>query len=132
MRRELAIKYAHEVARRVHRLNGIVCTPECSFCAVVIRRVWVFGSVAKGSLTPNDLDLLIDLREVGRGRRWCRGQKFDKRVWRSYGYRIRPDSRHQALVWLTRGMRHVSRHLVGVEQAPIDVKCLIYPRWELQ
>ena len=62
MKRELAVRYAREIAERLHRVNGIVCTPNTQFDAIAVRRVWVFGSTAKGAMFPNDLDILIDLR----------------------------------------------------------------------
>lgn len=61
-----ALRYANEISRRVREVNGLLATPLCGHEAVRISRVWVFGSTIKGSLAPNDLDLLIDLHEVGR------------------------------------------------------------------
>ncbi len=130
MRRETAVKYAHEIARRLHSVNGLLATPDCEFEAVRIARVWVFGSTVKGSLTPGDLDILIDIRPVGRRTRWVRGRKLDREYSRRYGFDKMPDSRRYALLWLTRGMRLVSRHTTDVEEVEIDVKRLIYPRFD--
>ena len=130
MKRTTALRYAHEVARRVHAVNGLLATPVCDNEAVRIKRMWVFGSTVKGSQTPNDLDLLIELVRCGRRRTW-RQSKADKRYLNDHGIRVAPDCRHAALVWLTRGMRMVSRHCTDVECVPIDVKVLIYPRMDL-
>lgn len=131
MTRERALRYAREVAARLHRINGIVCTPNCGDEAVVVRRVWVFGSTAKGSRAPNDLDLLIDSRRAGRRWLWLRGRKLDKRYLRSYGIATMPEAERDFRLWLTRGMRKVSRHKFGIVDVPVDVKYLIYPRWDL-
>jgi predicted nucleotidyltransferase len=130
MRRELALQYAIEVARRVHHINGLLATPLCNYEAVRIKRIWVFGSVAKGSETPNDLDLLIEAEYCGRRRNWRQG-KINKQYLRSYGYKDAIDARHEAMKWLTKGMRKVSRHLKDAEAVPIDVKVLLYPRNDL-
>jgi predicted nucleotidyltransferase len=130
MKRDVAIRYACEVARRIHDVNGLLATPLCSNEAVRFKRVWVFGSVAKGSATPNDLDLLIEAEECGQRRSW-RQTKIDKEYQRRYGMQMAPFARDEALKWLTRGMRKVSRHWADQEATPIDVKVLLYPRNDL-
>jgi hypothetical protein len=131
MKRARALRYAEEVARRVHSVNGILATPNAGRPAVRISRVWVFGSTVKGSLEPNDLDLLIEAVAVGDPIPWCRGRKLDHYRQRSRGWRTLPDPMHQAFVWLTNGMRGVSRHLASSECVEIDVRRLIYPRWDM-
>ena len=133
MRRELAIRYARQVADRVHSVNGLLATPNCIRDAVRISRIWVFGSTVKGSDFPNDLDLLIEAREVGRTTGWKRGRKLDKYQLRTHGCRLMPHGEREMLIWLTRGMKKVSRHMTYMETVEtIDVKRLIYPRWEIQ
>lgn len=123
-----AIRNAMEVARRVRDVNGILATPDCGHDAVRIRRMWVFGSTVKGSLSPNDLDLLIDMQACGRHHIYSRGRKFDKEYRRAFGMKFPPCSRKYALMWLTRGMKMVSRHCLDIETAEIDVKVMLYPR----
>lgn len=130
MKRATAVKYAHEIARRLRSVSGLLATPNCEFEAVRIARVWVFGSTVKGSLTPNDLDILIDIKAVGRRTRWVLGRKLDREYSRRYGFDQMPNSERYALLWLTRGMRKVSRHTTDVEKVEIDVKRLIYPRFD--
>jgi predicted nucleotidyltransferase len=127
VKRELALRYAHEVARRVHGVNGILATPLCDYEAVRIKRIWVFGSVAKGSEWPNDLDLLIEARECGRHRSH-KPTRIDKGFLRRIGIALAPSARREALKWLTKGMRKVSRHSADEETVPIDIKILLYPR----
>jgi hypothetical protein len=134
MKRTTALRYAVEIARRVHTVNGLLATPLCNFEAQRISRMWVFGSTAKGSENPSDLDLLIEMRDCGRHRTWQQG-KLDKRSRRQYGCMLAIDSRKETLKWLTKGMRLVSRHTTDSEglfhKNLIDVKKMIYPRFEL-
>ena len=130
MKRATALKYSVEIARRVHAVNGLLATPLCSQEAVRIRRIWVFGSTAKGSQSPNDLDILIDCERVGRRFTWQQ-TKVNKRFLHSYGIKTSQDGENEALKWLTKGMRFVSRHTLTDECAVLDVKTLIYPRYDL-
>lgn len=131
MKRATALRYAAEIARRVHSVNGLLATPNCSREAMRIRRVWVFGSTVKGAESPNDLDVLIEADEAGRYTPWCLGRKLDHEHARRCGFDSLPSSQHTLLLWLTRGMRNVSRHLTSREAVEIDVKRLIYPRWDI-
>lgn len=131
MKRATALKYCQEISRRVHGANGLLATPLCSHEAARISRIWVFGSTAKGSESPNDLDLLIEINNAGRYRTW-RQTRIDKRYERSYGMKSSPDSTQYALKWLTKGMKMVSRHTTHSESAELDVKTLVYPRYEMK
>lgn len=130
MKRTTALKYAQEIARRVHAVNGLLATPLCNKEAARIQRIWVFGSTAKGSQAPNDLDLLIDIREVGRHRTWRQGA-INKQYLRSYSIPVARSTTEEALKWLTKNMRMVSRHTTQSERVEIDVKKMIYPRYEM-
>ena len=130
MKRSTALRYCVELARRVHFVNGILATPGCDFDAVRISRMWIFGSAAKGSSSPNDLDLLIEMKECGRHYNW-RQARLDKRYLAAYGCRCPVTSESYALKWLTKGMKLVSRHTTRSECAQLDVKKLIYPRYDM-
>lgn len=130
MKRSTAINYARVVARRVHAVNGLLGTPLCDSEAARIRRIWVFGSTVKGSENPNDLDLLIEVDRAGRYRS-ARQARVDKRYLHAHGMRFAPCSIEYTLKWLTRGMKMVSRHTTHNEGAKLDVKVLIYPRWDM-
>jgi predicted nucleotidyltransferase len=130
MKLATANKYAREVARRLHSVNGLLATPLCNSEAARISRVWVFGSTVKGSQNPNDLDLLIEIRPVGR-RFKAKQARPDRALLRRMGVRLAPSSVEYGLKWLTKGMKMVSRHRTDVETAELDVKVLIYPRWEM-
>lgn len=129
MKIETAVRYAIEVAGRVHGVNGKILTPTASREGVIVSHIWVFGSTIKGSLTPNDLDLLIDMKPFGK-RFKPPERPVDKRYEKSYGMVACRDPEDMALIWLTDRMRKVSRHVVGHEVAEIDVKQLIYPVFE--
>ena len=131
MKLATAKKYAREVARRLHAVNGLLATPLCNREAARISRVWVFGSTVKGSQDPNDLDLLIEIRPVGRIFR-AKQARTDRALLRRIGVRLAPCSVEYGLKWLTKGMKMVSRHRTDVETAELDVKVLIYPRWEMR
>lgn len=131
MKRGTALRYAREIARRLHEVNGLLATPVCSHEAVRINRVWVFGSTAKGSDAPNDLDVMIELRMAGRRRTW-RQSRVDLEYLRRHGVRCAPQSRDYFLKWLTKGMRGVSRHCTDMDCVELDVKTLIYPRYDLE
>ena len=130
MKRSSAFRYSEEIARRVHAVNGLLATPLCGPEAVRISRVWVFGSAAKGSQSPNDLDVLIELRPCGRRRRWENGA-IDRDLRRRMGIKVAQCSPPYTLKWLTKGMKMVSRHTTFSETAELDVKKLIYPRYEM-
>lgn len=131
MKIETAKRYAAEIARRVMEVNGIILTPRGEREFVKIKRIWVFGSTVKGSLNPNDLDLLIDLKASGNWQEW-EDVGFDPEYLRRYGRHTTRQSSSEALMWLTKGMRNVSRHCTDKEKVEIDVKVMIYPIFELQ
>ena len=134
MKRATALKHAEEISRRIRSVNGILATPNCTFPALRIRRAWVFGSTVKGSDAPNDLDILLDITVAGKYRRWKRGMKLNKRYARSYGVLLCPDSETYALMWLTNGMKKVSRHVLQSEPRLLEMigndKRMIYPKKE--
>lgn len=130
MKLATALRYANEVSRRVRAVNGLLATPLCNHEAVRISRVWVFGSTIKGSQTPNDLDLMIEMREVGR-RFNAQQTRVDRAYLRAHGLRFAPRAEFDALKWLTKGMRNVSRHTRDYEATEIDKMVMIYPRNDL-
>lgn len=124
-----AVKYAHEISHRLHEVKGDIITPLGDREGVKVNQVWVFGSTVKGSLSPNDLDLLIDLSGYGKIFRPPERPQAKTPAWAKH-YNMCRSSRELALVWLTRGMKNVSRHLVGEEEVEIDVMQMIYPHFE--
>lgn len=131
MKLATALRYATEIARRVHSVNGVLETPTCSNHGTKFKQIWVFGSSVKGSQNPNDLDILIDHELVLPHRSIEQGARLDNEYLRRYGVRKGVNSGHDAFIWLTKGMKNVSRHSRHLEAIEIDVKVLIYPVDEL-
>jgi hypothetical protein len=132
MKLHTAIKYLKEIHRRVSEVGGVLVTPGHSYDSVIFEEIWVFGSTIKGSIEPNDLDILIRLKGNGEHRSLAKGAIRDERYFRLTGYSYPMDSERTAYIWLTRNMRKVSRHHFEDEKGlGIDVMKMIYPRFEL-
>jgi len=147
MKRSTAIKNMHEIARRLHSINGLLATPLTSDEAFKISRVWVFGSTVKGSTSPNDLDILIEGKGVGRRRLFSfnrRGFKYketrdcrpflharlDKSYLHQRGIMRAICSENEAYKWLSKGMKRVSRHSLENDDEIAWPRMMIYPKFE--
>jgi len=130
MKRATAIRYCQDINRRLLEVNGTIVTCRGEFEYVAVTKVWVFGSTAKGSESPNDLDLLIQMREGGQ-LQGVESAGFDPLIFSARGLKFPRSSRSEALMWLTKGMRNVSRHIHGEEMIEIDLKAEIYPTLEV-
>ena len=130
MKIETALRYAKEIAKRVQDVNGLIPTPRGENEFMKVNGIWVFGSTVKGSQNPNDLDLLIDMDYHGERQSWEK-VGYDPQYYRSCGVRCARSSKEEAMKWLTKGMKKVSRHCAKSEKAPLDVKVMIYPKFEL-
>lgn len=130
MKRETAIRHAVTISARAHAVCGVLATPNASYEAYRIKRVWVFGSTVKGAANPHDLDILMDGYGAGRRFLYCRGRKFDKQFRHQVGFRIMPDSVTQARRYLSRGMKMVRVHRFDVDGDIAYPRVMIYPRWD--
>lgn len=130
MKLETAIRYCHEIHRRLVEVKGIIPTPFAQYEGMRVKKVWVFGSTIKGSQTPNDLDILIHWEHHGKRRSWTE-VGYNKAYYRAHGLRVPIDSGHEARKWLTKGMKNVSRHDTESEATIFDVKVQIYPNFKL-
>lgn len=130
---EMAIRYAVELHIRASMVNGLIATPQGEREAQLVSGMWVFGSTVKGSLNPNDLDVLIKFESVGELRSWEEVGCYDKECYRRYGYKFPRPSEDLARLWLTKGMRFVSIHRHSEENANFSLghRVMIYPRLEL-
>ena len=128
MKIDLAERYAQRIAERCKSVNGLLATPLCDFEAVRIHQVWIFGSTVKGSQEPNDLDVMVRYNQVGRRRNWRQG-KLDLQARRSWGYSRAICASKEMYKWLSKGMKHVSRHNYEAEKGlDLGVMVMIYPR----
>lgn len=130
MKRATALRYCREIAQRVQTVDGVIPTPFGSHQGIRIKRMWIFGSTAKGSESPNDLDLLVDYENHGDRQSW-RDVGVDLEYQRRHGVDLVKPSINEALKWLTKGMRKVSRHTTASECVEIDVKKMIYPKYRM-
>jgi len=144
LKRKTALRYALTIHRRLKELSGLIGTPECSSSAYRVRRAWVFGSTAKGSENPRDLDVLVDDRECGRrqfckwkkppsyenGRRWeCKINRYELRA-----HRIAQPlfSSCTAQAYLRRGLPMVRFHSENSEGHIAHPRIMIYPRFDFE
>lgn len=142
MKLETALRNANRIAEKLRGLGGIISTPEGSHEAIRIKRAWVFGSTVKGSDSPHDLDVLLDVQVVGAYRpskvKAIRGEKAplgyaktDKRYLRSTGIHTPIDSLKIATISLKKGMKMVSLHQLTIDGKIAFPRKMIYPKWEL-
>lgn len=129
MKLSTALSHAQRIAERAHSVNGLLATPLTKWEAVRIRRLWVFGSTIKGKAEPGDVDILVDMVEVGRRRTWQQ-TRLDK-YWRKCGMLFPPDSDRAARQWLRDGMKMVRFHQHAIDGNLIDKMVLLYPRNDL-
>ena len=154
VKRQTALKNLEKIIAKAHSINGIYMTYGESHECVKIKRMWVFGSVAKGSNEPNDLDIFIEvITPNNRRRKGCQkiyrtlskpqfleSCQTDKKLHgmfiprRSKKYTIGVPNMKISIEsftkWLTKGMQKVSIHYVGYDSVfdTLDVKYLIYPK----
>ena len=118
MKLKLAIGYAKRINEKLNNLTeGTLELEGCEYKKIKVEKVWVFGSTIKGSLFPNDLDLLI------------KSTKFDLIP---FPERLNAkDSTNEFFKGLSKGMKKVSRHDWMDEITSIDKLVEIWPKFEL-
>lgn len=62
MKRERAVQNLYRVLQRIRYINGLLSTFLDDHEYVKIKSAWLFGSLAKGSDQPNDVDIFIDIQ----------------------------------------------------------------------
>lgn len=147
MKRQTALKNLDKIIQKVRSINGIYPTPLSDVDFVKIKRMWVFGSVAKGSKNPNDLDIFIEIYGDGfKGVQPIRkGKKKVFRYNKEKGYFLQgcfkkgvvrlgnecqPSAMKEVEKWLRQGTQKTSIHIVGHDDIfkRLDCKYLVYPR----
>lgn len=145
MKRITAINNVLKIANKLKNINGLIGTPNADQEAYRVKRAYVFGSIVKGSLNPNDIDIAIEGLEVGlcapckgygKHINNCRGTaKRDKRRLKNYGMNTPISTEIEALLYLKKGMKMVSLHIfhkdLALESDDYDIKktkVMIYPR----
>lgn len=131
MKRETALKNLKKIIDKVKAVNGILSTPKHRNDYIKIKRMWLFGSVAKGKQNPNDIDVFIEVLNDSKRYKLENTDRFlDKEYYRKYGIRRLKASEFYLKKWLRSGMKNVSIHVLGEDEVfdGLDVKYLIYPR----
>lgn len=113
--RKKAFEYCRIIHERLKNIDGIFIGNNSDYKYNLVHNVWVFGSVAKGSKNPNDLDILCDYKELGMNKK--------------YSERIHTQFFH----FLTEGLRQISLHDFLVDNCLAkDHKIEIYPKFKLK
>lgn len=114
MKRETAIKNIRQIVSRLEKCRGIIETKGAGiYDGFMVDRLYVFGSTAKGSQNPNDIDLLISGRGVNGNKNPYGEHSFDV-----------------AMKKLRKGMKMVRFHEEYVDGAFGDIaetKIMIWP-----
>lgn len=138
MRRATALRAAETIAARVKAHGGLIGTPHADYEAVRIKRVWLFGSTAKGSEAPNDVDILLEYIRCGRHQlcgKWRRyrasNAKLAKRYYRSTGIKTAICAANEALRHLRGALKMVRFHSFDVDGDLAHPRILLYPRNDL-
>lgn len=141
MKRATAKRMALTIAERLKSAAGVIGTPGSDHEALRVKRAWVFGSTAKGSEHPNDLDIIMEMHECGR-RFWQKGAvqkrtrpggaRLDRAFFRTHRVRMPVSCQQDALRWIRGTMKMVRLHDYGIDGHLADGKIMIYPRNELR
>lgn len=142
MKHKTAINNVKKIRKRLVDTNGIIHTPFASHPYFKIKKVWLFGSFAKGKTEPNDIDIIYEGCPCGEYRRHIKGVTKPDRRFRF----LARDSRDDAIKELTKNMKKI--HIMpnwtirdidktDTEQVAIhnDVhktKIMIYPRFDAE
>lgn len=147
MKRATAIRNLNSIVRKVRDINGIYATPLCTQDFIKIKRIWVFGSVAKGSALPSDLDIFVEVNNSLESEQPRR--KGRQKIYRTTGhslrlhgsYKMNKSSKNRAIPsavssqselykWLIKGTKKTSVHFVDQDEtfSSLDCKYLVYPR----
>lgn len=133
MKRERALRYCREIHDQLVLAGGMLHTPNYSHEHVLFKKVWLFGSTAKGSLSPRDVDILYHIELIGPNFRRNTELVMDTRVskQRFWGGDYPMQTSEAAYKWLRRRRPMVSLHSTEYERAIFPDKIQIYPDYLL-
>ncbi|MBU2968760.1 hypothetical protein KO527_05280 [Pseudoalteromonas sp. C2R02] len=117
MKRSTATKHLNTIIERLKENNGMFYTPDCDRPMVVVFDAWVFGSYAKGSDQPNDLDILFSSKKFGEFN--AEASLEGKRAY------------DRAVINIRKGMKMIRVHDIGIDGNYGDIaetKQLIFSR----
>jgi len=120
MKRSTALKHVEKIIDRLNKANGRFETPNSSFEYFIVEKAFLFGSVAKGSLNPSDVDILIKGKSpIGDDNKFHSGHCLAGKFSEIKAYQI-----------LRKGMRMIRFHDYSHDGNFADIpqtKVLIYP-----
>lgn len=150
MKRQTALKNLYKILQRIRSTNGIFATTMDDQPYSRIQRAWVFGSVLKGSESPNDIDIFIQFARYNhppaekelKSRRKIFKHYMSNRLhggyrpckrnngWKNHRWHRLVRADEEFAIWLRKHIPKVSIHVVGEDRVfdRLDKKCLIYPR----
>ena len=96
-----------------------------------MKKTRVFGSTIKGSIAPNDLDVLLFAENAGARQKW-QVVGFAPYYYIAHGMRQTRHTSREAKMWLLKGMQMISSHDTESEATIFDAKVEIYPRFLLK
>jgi predicted nucleotidyltransferase len=130
MKRDLALRRLQRIIDRINAVNGVFETPDARYPAVRLINVWLFGSLLKGSETPNDIDLLFEYEELGELRTLKETGVYDKDYYRTYGMKCTIDTWKAFGQQLRKNIPMVRMHKLMVDGSVAYPRALIYPTLE--
>lgn len=127
MRRIVAINRLKKIISRLNDCNGVIETPDCNYAATRIKSAYIFGSVLKGSQTPNDIDIIVEFESVGNFRSVKEIGIFDNRKYRSYGVMVAKRSCENAIISLRKHIPMVRIHDMKIDGDIAYPRVMIFP-----
>jgi predicted nucleotidyltransferase len=110
-----AFKYAKTIHERLKSIDGVFLGIDSDFRYEIVMDAWVFGSMAKGSQNPNDLDILYNYKLLS--------------IREEHGTIGIED---QFFKFITDGLKQVSLHDMDDNCLAKDHKIEIYPKFKLK
>lgn len=142
MKQKTAINNVKKIRERLVKSTGIIHTPFASHPYFKIKKVWLFGSFAKGKKEPSDIDIIYEGTPCGNYRWHIKGvTKPDKR----FRFLAR-DSENDAIKelkkdmkkihimpnWTIRDIDKADAEQVAIHQDVQRTKIMIYPRFDAE
>ena len=121
-----AFKYAKTIHERLKSIDGVFLGIDSDFRYQIVTNVWVFGSMAKGSQNPNDLDILYNCVLLSPRLKLFRSWRNDRWI------NIKNQIDNQFSKCIRDGLNQISLHGMGDNCLVKDHKIEIYPKFKLK
>jgi len=121
-----AFKYAKTIHERLKSIDGVFLGIDSDFRYKIVTNVWVFGSMAKGSQNPNDLDILENYVLLSSRLKLFRSWRNDRWI------NIKNQIDNQFSKFIKDGLNQISLHDMDDNCLVKDHKIEIYPKFKLK